>query len=99
MEETRALKGKGCDGWDHRMDENLVHLANCTSGNIFLDIDRKARPSVILGKEGNGVKMTAMTILEETVGGGDQIMVSWFGDIEMSLVIEPFIVEGPTLGS
>ena len=48
LEGVRALEGKGSDSQDCRMDENLVCLANCASGNIFLDIDGEARPPVIL---------------------------------------------------
>ena len=77
------------------MGKDLVHLANCTSGNIFPDVCGKARPSVILGKEGNGVKMTSMAAFKETMSGGDQVVVGWFKDIEASLVIELSIIKGP----
>ena len=76
MEGTRALEGKGGDGWDHRMGEDLLRLASHTSRNIFLNVDGKAGPPVILGKEGNGAKMTAMATLKGTVGGSDQIVAS-----------------------
>ena len=55
LEGKRAFKGKESDGWDHRMGEDLVCLANHTSGNVFPNIGGKARPPVILGKESNGV--------------------------------------------
>ena len=84
---------------DCRMGEDLVCLANCASGNIFPDVGGKAGPPVILGKEGDGAKMTTMATFKGTVGGSDQIMASQFRDIETSLVIELFIVEGPILGS
>ena len=44
----RAFKDKGGDSWDHRMGEDLVCLASCISGDVFPDIDGKARPPVIL---------------------------------------------------
>ena len=99
LEGVRALKGKGGDGWDHRMDEDLVCLVSHAARNIFLDIGGKARPPVILGKEGDGAKMTAMAAFKGAVGSSDQIMVGQFGDIEMSFVIELSVVKGPILSS
>ena len=99
LEGVRALKGKGGDGWDCRMGEDLVCLANCAARNVFPDIGGKASPLVILGKESNGTKMTIMATFEGAVGSSNQIMVGWFGDIETSFVIESSIVKGPILGS
>ena len=99
LEGVRALKGKGGDGWDCSMGEDLVHLANHAAGNIFLDISGKTRPPVILGKKGNGAKMATMATFEGAVGSSDQIMAGWFGDIEVSLVIESSVIKGPILGS
>ena len=55
LEGMEAFEGKGGDGWDCGMGEDLVHLANCASGDIFLDVGEEARPPVILRKEGDGV--------------------------------------------
>ena len=84
LEGTRALEDKGGDGRNCRMGEDLVCLANCTSRNTFLDVGRKARPPVILGKEGNGAKVTIMAAFEGTTGGGDQIVVGQCRDIDKS---------------
>ena len=43
--------------------------------------------------------MTTMATLEGAMGSSNQIMASWFRDIETSFVIELSIVEGPILGS
>ena len=99
LEGVRVLKGKGGDGWDRRMGEDLVHLANCAAGNIFPDISGKARPLVILGKKGNGAKMATMATFEGAVGSSDQIMAGWFRNIEVSLVIKLSVIKGPILGS
>ena len=64
----------------------------------ILDIDRKARPPIILG-EGNSAEVTAMPTLKGTVGGSDQIVVSRFRNIKTSLVIELSIIKGPILNS
>ena len=45
------------------------------------------------------MKMTAMTAFKETMGGGDQIMMGQFRDIETSFVIESPIVKGLILSS
>ena len=71
LERMRAFEGEGGDGWYHRMGENLVCLANCISRDMLLDIGGKAGPPVIFGKEGDGVKVTAMATFEGTVGGKD----------------------------
>ena len=42
--------------------------------------------------------MTAMAAFKGTVGGRDQIMVGQFRDIEVILVVESPIVEGPIFG-
>ena len=76
LEEMGALEGKGGDGWNHRMDEDLVCLANLTFGNVFLDVDEKAGPQVVLGKESNGVKMTTMATFKGAMGSGNQIVAS-----------------------
>ena len=55
LEEVGAFESKEGDGWDCGMDEDLVRLANCASGDIFLNVGGEARPPVILRKEGNGV--------------------------------------------
>ena len=99
LERIRVFKGKGGDSQDCRMGEDLVCLANCTARNVFPDIGGKARPPVILGKEGNGAKMTTMTTFEETVGSHDQIMAGQFRNIETSLIVESAIVKGPILSS
>ena len=62
LEGAGALEGKGGDGWDHRMGEDLVHLANHASRNIFPDISEKAWPPVVLGKEGDGAKMEVLMV-------------------------------------
>ena len=98
LEGVRAFKGNGGDGWDHRMGENLVCLANCTARNIFPDIGGKPRPPVVLGKKNNGAKVTAMATFKETMSDGNQIMVGWFRDVEVSLVVESPIVKGPVFG-
>ena len=79
------------------MGENLVYLANCTARDVFPDIGEKAGPPVILEKEGNSIKMTAVTALKGTVGGGNQIVVGQFGNIEMGFVIEASIIKCPIL--
>ena len=99
LEGARAFKGEGSDGWDHRMGEDLVCLANYTTGNVFPDIGEKARPPVILGEKGNGVKMATVTAFKRTVGSGDQIVASWLGNIETEFIIEASIIEGPILSS
>ena len=48
LEEARALKGEGSDGWDCRMGEEFVCLANHTPRNIFPDIGGEAGLPVIL---------------------------------------------------
>ena len=99
LEGTGALEGKGGDGWDCRMGEDLVCLANCAYRNVFLNVGGKARPPVVLGKKGDGAKMTPMAAFKGTVGGSNQIVVSWFGDIEPSFVVESSIIEGPIISS
>ena len=71
LKETRALKGKGCDGWDHRMGEHLVYLTYHTARDIFLDMGREAQLPIILGEECNGVQMATMASLEWTAGSSD----------------------------
>ena len=63
LERVGSFKSKGGDGWDHRVGEYFVCLANCTLGNIFLDVGREAWPPVILRKEGNGLQVAAMATL------------------------------------
>ena len=99
LEGVRAFEGKGSDGWDHRIGEDLVHLAHCTAGNIFPDISGKAGPPVIFGKEDDGVKMTTMATFKGAVGGSDQIMAGQFGNVKASLVIESPVIESPVLSS
>ena len=94
LEGMRAL-----EGWDCRIGEDFVCLANCTAGNVFPDIGGKAGPPVILEKEGDGAKMTTMTAFKGAVGDSNQIIASQFGDIETSFVIESSIVKGPILSS
>ena len=45
---VRALKSKEGDGWNHRVSEDLVCLANHAAGNIFPDIGGEAGPPIIL---------------------------------------------------
>ena len=99
LEGARAFKCEGGDGGDCRMGEDLVCLANCTAESVFLDIGGEARPPVILGKKGNGAKISTMATLEEAMDSSDQIMVGWFRNIETRFVIESSIVEGPVLSS
>ena len=47
LEGLGTFKGKGGDGWDHRMSEDFVCLENCVPRNIFLDIGGEARPPVV----------------------------------------------------
>ena len=47
LEGLGTFKGKGGDGWDHRMGEDFVSLANCASRNIFPDVGEEARPPVV----------------------------------------------------
>ena len=96
---VRVFEGKEDDSWNCRMSEDLVCLADCTARNIFPDIGGKARPPVILGKEGDGAKMTTMAAFKGAVGGSDQIMAGQFRDIETSCIIELSIIEGPIFGS
>ena len=87
LEGVRALKDKGSNGQDHRMSEDLVRLANCTPGNIFLDIGGEAGPPVILQKESDGAEVSTVAALEGTVGSGNQVVAGWFWDMKTSFVI------------
>ena len=97
LEGARALKGKRGDSWDCRMGEDLMCLANRTARNIVPDVDEKARPPIVLGKEGNGMKMAAMAAFKGAVSGSNQIVAGQLRDIEMSFVIESSIIKGPIL--
>ena len=98
LERAGSLESKGGGGWDCRMGENFVHLANHTPANIFPDVGREAWPPVILRKEHNGLQVTAMAALEGAVGGGDQVMAGNLRDIEVGLAVKLPIVKGPVFG-
>ena len=47
LERAGTLEGKESDGWNCRMDEDLVCLANHTARNVFSDVDKEAGPPVV----------------------------------------------------
>ena len=98
-EGTRALEGKGGYGWDRRIGEDFMCLTNYAPGNVFLNVGGNAWPPVILGKEGDGAKVTTMATLEGVVSSSNQVMAGWFWDIEVGLVIESSVVKGPVFNS
>jgi len=77
------------------MGVDLVGLARSTASHKLLDKGGKTRPPIVTLNQVNSAEISAMASHWGAVQGANQILVSWFRDVEVSLEVQGALHERP----